>query len=365
MAFLVCHTLPSMNLHFAFLKKTPALFLLGVLLSSDFLPQTHAQSTTPNQAKTPWDIIQFGGREYVSLDSLKKFYNFPTLRRTGNDIVLEGKNLIFKLRIGDQEALLNGVKFVCTYPVIESGSKVGISRIDLTKLIDPVLRPSYIANAGNFRTVVIDAGHGGKDSGAVNAYKTEKEYNLKVAQELKNLLTVKGFKVILTRSNDTYLTLEERVQIANALTDPAIFISIHFNSGGRSAKGIETFTLSPQGVAHYGSNVKSSDFQLRNGNLNDSANVALATAVHGQVMGRIGRSNTMDRGIKRARYSVLTGVKYPAILVEGGFMSHPYEARLIENPKYLSAVANGISDAVTLYQKAVSHRKPASSPPPR
>jgi N-acetylmuramoyl-L-alanine amidase len=314
------------------------------------------------KAQTGWDVMKFGGRDYVSLDSLKKFYNFPTLKRSGNTVTLEAKNLIFKVNIGSQEAFLNGVKFVCTYPVIESGSKVGISRIDLTKLIDPVLRPSYIANAGNFRTVIIDAGHGGKDSGAANAYNSEKSYNLKVASELKALLIAKGFKVILTRQSDVYLTLQERVEVANAVKEPAIFISIHFNSGGRSARGIETFTLSPAGVAHYGSDIKSSDFETRNGNLNDSANVALATAVHGQVLGKIGVNNTLDRGIKRARFSVLTGVKYPAILLEGGFMSHPYEARLMENPKYLTAVATGISNAVTLYQRAVSYRKPAAAP---
>jgi N-acetylmuramoyl-L-alanine amidase len=54
--------------------------------------------------------------------------------------------------------------------------------------------------------------------------------------------------------------------------------------------------------------------------------------------------------------------RYKAVLVEGGFMSHPYEARLIANPKYITAVARGISDAVTLYQKAVSYRKPAAAP---
>lgn len=311
-------------------------------------------------AQAKWDLMQQDGRDYVSLASLKAFYNFPSMKREGNDLTLEGKNLIFKLKVGDQEVTLNGVKFICTYPVIEAGGKIGISRIDLTKLIDPVLRPSYIPNAGNFRTVIIDAGHGGKDSGAVNAYSTEKKYNLLVANELKTLLTAKGFKVIMTRSSDLYLSLQERVNLANASNDPAIFISIHFNSGGRTARGIETFTLSPQGVAHYGAGVKSSDFQVRNGNLNDSANVALATAIHGQVIRNIGKENTFDRGIKRARYSVLTGVKHPAILLEGGFMSHPYEARLIENPKYLSAVARGVSDAITLYQKAVSYRKPAT-----
>lgn len=317
---------------------------------------------TMAHAQVKWDVMQYDNRDYVSLQSLKAFYSFPTFKREGNSLTLEGKNLIFKLKVGDQEVTLNGVKFILTYPIIEAGGKLGISRIDLTKLIDPVLRPSYIPNAGNFRTVVIDAGHGGKDSGAVNAYRTEKAYNLRVAQELAVLLKAKGMNVVMTRNSDVYLSLQQRVDIANALKEPAIFISIHFNAGGRTARGIETFTLSPQGVAHYGQGVKSSDFQSRNGNLNDSANVALATAIHGQVIRNIGKENTFDRGIKRARYSVLTGVKHPAVLVEGGFMSHPYEARLIENPKYLSAVARGISDAVTLYQKAVGFRKPTVTP---
>lgn len=338
----------------------------------DFLANTWKQSvcqwllawalTLSVHAQVQWDLIKHDGRDYVSLQSLKDVYKFPSMKRIGNDLILEGKNLIFKLKVGDQEVTLNGVKFICTYPVIETGGKVGVSRIDLTKLIDPVLRPSYIPNAGGFRTVVIDAGHGGKDAGAVNAYNTEKAYNLRVAQELKSLLMAKGFKVVMTRSSDLYLSLQERVDLANAVKEQAIFISIHFNSGGRSARGVETFTLSPQGVAHYGSGLKSSDFQMRNGNVHDSANVALATAVHSQVIRHIGKENTFDRGIKRARYSVLTGVKHPAILVEGGFMSHPYESRLIENPKYISAVARGISDAVTLYQKAVSFRKPGTAP---
>ena len=313
-------------------------------------------------AQVQWDVIQHEGRDYVSLQSLKAFYQFPSMKRDGRHLTLEGKNLVFKLKVGDQEVTLNGVKFICTYPVIETGDKIGISRIDLTKLIDPVLRPSYIPNAGSFRTVILDPGHGGKDAGAVNAYDTEKAYNLRVAQELRTMLMARGFKVVMTRTSDVYLTLQQRVDLANAIKEPAIFISIHFNAGGTTARGIETFTLSPQGVAHYGSGIKSSDFQLRNGNMHDSANVALATAVHGQVIRNIGKENTFDRGIKRARYSVLTGVKHPAVLLEGGFMSHPYESRLIANPKYITAVARGVSDAVVLYQKAVSYRKPGAAP---
>jgi len=67
---------------------------------------------------------------------------------------------------------------------------------------------------------------------------------------------------------------------------------------------------------------------------------------------RLGK-NTFDRGIKRARFSVLSGVTHPAILFEGGFMSHPYESRLIDNPAYQAALANGVVDAITKYRFAV------------
>lgn len=319
------------------------------------------------QGQVKWELLKHEGRDYVSMENVKQFYRFQSMKREGNRITMTARNLVFQLKVGDQEIQFNGVKFICTYPVIETSGKLAISRIDLTKLVDPVLRPSYIARAGQFRTVVLDPGHGGKDAGAVNQYGTEKAYNLRVATELRRLLMQRGFKVVMTRTSDVYLTLQERVDLANALKEPAIFISIHFNAGSRSARGVETFTLSPQGVAHYGKGLKSSDFQLLNGNQHDSANIALATAVHGQVIRCLGKANTFDRGIKRARYSVLTGVKHPAILLEGGFMSHGYEARLIANPQYIAAVARGVCDAVVLYQKAVNGRRAnsASSRVPR
>lgn len=328
--------------------------MLTLIALTTLSQQLHAQAR--------WEEVRYGEKSYISLDSVKNFYRFATLKRSGNTVILEQSKIKFQLRVGDQECSLNGVKFVCTYPIIETGSKVCISKIDLTKLIDPVLRPFYIPDAGKFRTVVLDAGHGGKDSGAVNAYNTEKAYNLRVAQMVKKTLTAKGFRVIMTRETDVYLSLAQRVALANALKEPAIFISIHFNAGGRTARGIETFTLSPAGVAHYGRDHKSSDNMELAGNRNDSANVALATAVHGQLRVRLG-TNTFDRGIKRARYSVLTGVRHPAILVEGGFMSHPYESRLIENPKYLEAIARGISDAVLLYKSAVTPKPGAVKRP--
>jgi N-acetylmuramoyl-L-alanine amidase len=266
-----------------------------------------------------------------------------------------------KITVGGHECLMNNVKFVFSDPVVASGKGVYISRVDLAKLIDPVLRPNFISNAANFQTVILDAGHGGKDPGASNPLGTEANYNLKLAQKIKTLLQAKGYKVIMIRETDRYYTLQERVNIANSVKQDAIFISLHFNSGGRAARGIETFTLSPPGVSHYGSNLKASDAQARAGNQHDSANIALATAVHGSVLRRLG-TNTFDRGIKRARFSVLSGVKHPAILFEGGFMSHPYEARLIASEPYQNAVAVGIVDAISRYRFAVGGKKPAAKP---
>lgn len=311
-------------------------------------------------AAKSWDLAKIEGRDYVSVESVKQFYRFTKLTRSGASIVLENSKLEMKLKVGGNECLMNNVKFIFSHPVAALGNKVYVSRIDLAKLVDPVLRPSFIKNAGDFRTVILDPGHGGKDPGATNAYGTEANYNLKLAGSVKTRLEAQGYKVLMTRESNRYLTLQERVNFANAVKERAIFISIHFNSGGRAAaRGVETFTLSPPGVSHYGRDFRMDDNQSQAGNAHDSANIALATTVHGMALRHLGK-NTLDRGIKRARFSVLSGVRHPAILLEGGFLSHPYEARLIESPAYQNALANGLVEAVTRYRRAVTHRPAAA-----
>ncbi len=328
-------------------------FAMALLAGLFFAPRAGAQAG--------WEIVKIEDRDYVTVDSIKTFYQFAKMTRTGDSIKLENPRVEMALKVGSQECLMNSVKFVFSYPIEVSGSKICVSRMDLAKLVDPVLRPNYIKNAGNFKTVIIDPGHGGKDAGATNPFGSEAGYTLKVAGKFKTLLEAKGFKVVLTRKSDVFLSLQERVDLANAVKDPALFISIHFNSGSSAAHGIETFTLSPQGVAHYGRGLKSSDFSNFKGNEHDSANIALATSVHGSILQRLGiqgKGNgvSFDRGIKRARWSVLTGVQHPAILVECGFVSHPYEARLIENEAYQNTLATSLTDAVVKYRYAVSQR---------
>jgi len=303
-------------------------------------------------AQGGWEVAKHEGREYVSVDSLKRFYNFTKVSRSGKSIVLENPKVEMRLKSGGHECLMNGVKFVFAHKVIDIGGRPHISRMDLAKLIDPVLRPNFIKSAGDFRTVILDPGHGGHDPGAVNPLGTEAAYNLRLAQRVKPLLEARGFRVVMTRESDRFLTLQQRVDLANAVRENAIFISIHFNAGGSHARGIETFTLSPPGVSHYGRGLIASDNQMRAGNHHDSANIALATSVHGSVLRRLGK-HTFDRGIKRARFTVLSGVRHPAILFEGGFMSHPHEARLIANDAYQNALVNGMADAVVKYRFAV------------
>ena len=308
-----------------------------------------------------WDVAKIDGRDYVSVESMKRFYDFTQLTRSGTAVVLEKKKVEIRLNIGGNECLMNGVKFVFTYPVSAVGDKAYVSRMDLAKLIDPVLRPSFIKNAGDFRTVILDAGHGGKDAGATNSLGTEAAYNLKVSLLVKSLLEAQKFKVVMTRDSDRYLALQERVEVANAVRENAIFVCIHFNSGGSAARGIETFTMSPPGVSHYGRDAIAADNQSRAGNEHDSANIALATSVHGSVLRHL-QGYTFDRGIKHARFSVLSGVRHPAILLEGGFLSHSYDAGLIADPKYQDALAKGVVEAISKYRFAVGGTPTVQAP---
>jgi N-acetylmuramoyl-L-alanine amidase len=315
-----------------------------------------------SKAATGWDMAKIGNRDYVSVDSIRRFYQFAAIKRSGKSISLENPKVVMNLTIDGNECLMNGMKFVFSHPVLENGDTAYVSRVDLSKLIDPVLRPNFIKNAGSFQTVILDAGHGGKDAGATNSLGTEANYNLQLAEKTRMLLVRKGFKVVMTRDSDRFIELQQRVNVANSVTDDAVFLSIHFNSGGSDARGIETFTLSPPGVSHYGRGLIASDLSARAGNQQDSANIALATAVHGSLLKRLGHV-TFDRGVKRARFTVLSGIRHPAILMEGGFMSNPYEARLIHDEKYQNALANGIVDAILKYRQAVG-RNPAGAAQP-
>ena len=300
-----------------------------------------------------WEIVKIGGRDYVTAESIRNFYNpvygFTTFRLQGTHFWLGSSKLILKAQIGSQEMLINNIKFILSFPVQEYNDKVLFSRLDLCKLIDPVLYPSHIQNAEYFDTVIVDAGHGGHDTGARGVYGYEKDFALKMAMTVRTALMQRGFKVILTRANDNFISLGGRVAIANQ-TPKSIFISIHFNSASTTANGIETWALTPQNAAATISRGGGYNLNGVTGNKQDSANIALATAVHASV---ISRFKFVDRGIKRAQWSVLTGCKRPGILFEGGFVTNGPECQLIASDTYRQQVSAAIGDAVLNYRKAL------------
>ncbi len=316
---------------------------VATLLSVDF-----AGGSAHAAGKDEWSIVKYQGREYVADSNVHEFYRFETFSPSGKDRIFKSKTVLMRWRIGAQDIYINNIKFNLSFPVAESGGKALLSVIDLAKLIDPVLRPKYIKRKQKITTVVIDPGHGAHDSGAKGVLGYEKNYALNLGLRVRKELEARGFNVKMTRTTDTFLTLGERVAFANKV-DNAVFVSVHFNSSGsRTASGIETYALAPQGTASTNGGNASGSFN--NGNARDAENIALATAVHAMAMHRV---DAIDRGIKRARFNVLRGINKPAILFEGGFVTNTAEARKIDSSAYLDELAKAISDAIVNFQKVL------------
>lgn len=295
-----------------------------------------------------WEITEIDGGKYVAVEQVRKFYGFTHSVRKESAISLENKKVSMNLKIGSAECLLNRIKIIFSKPVAELGDTAYISSADLAGLLDPILRPNHIKGAGSFKTVILDPAHGAKDPGITNELGTEAEFAFKIANLAKAQLEAKGFNVVLTRNGEQDASPEERVNLANGIEDNAIFIGISFDSGPADMRGIQT---SP--VARGESVIASDPF--------GSASVGLSTAIHGSVIRRLGK-NTSDAGIKQGEPEVFSGIKHPAVLVNAGYMTHTYEARLIANEAYQAAIASGIVDGLEKYRLAVTKEKPEPAP---
>ena len=318
--------------------------LIGALLA--LTSSTFAVAAT---RQGDWTLYKLGGRDYVSVENVAEFYSLSQVQVVGNNFLIKGGNRSLRGQAGSVEFFINNLKFNLSYPVMESSGHLCISRMDLTKLIEPVMRPGKIKDAEKIDTIVLDAGHGGHDNGAPSPYGYEKQFALDVVSRARLLLIQAGFKVVLTRSSDVFIPLNDRVRIANAQKN-ALFISVHFNAGG-AGTGLETYTLAPRGVPSMAADGPSiTDFALCAGHQNDSENIALATATHAAM---VVRSRMWDRGIKRARFVVIRDITIPGVLVEGGFQTNANDAKLIGTPQYRQQMAIALVQAVQNYRRAV------------
>jgi len=212
------------------------------------------------------------------------------------------------------------------------------------------------------RRVVVDAGHGGRDTGALGPRGTrEKDVALAIAKALAARLKALGFTVVLTRQDDRYLTLDERTRIANeARAD--LFVSIHCNAARRRAlSGIETWTLnvaSNRYAARLASfenadaDRSASDLRLILADLATRANADDSRDIAQSVQSALVRAmrsrgeKVTDHGIKHALFYVLLGARMPAILVETGFISNPGEESRLRNRERQRVAAEAIAAGV-------------------
>jgi len=174
-------------------------------------------------------------------------------------------------------------------------------------------------SSGSLTTVVIDAGHGGHDRGGIPGQRiAEKDMTLDVAQRLRNVLAASGYRVVMSRDSDVFVSLPTRVAIANSYRN-AIFVCIHFNATQRSgAGGIETYFYSRDSLQ-------------------------LASAIHSYVAGGAPSSN---RGVRRRGFYVLRKTNIPAVLVECGFLTNPTEAAYAGSASYRQKLAEEIAAGV-------------------
>src|SRR5881296_777818 len=324
-----------------------ALFAAGIAL---------AQRST--FAASDWEIIKVSGHDYLSVDNISRFYGFPAgVAAAGEKSQLDAVKNPLEFVSGSREVMINGARSWLCFPLIEQDGKYLVSRTDVAKTIEPLVRPHRVPNVGKVDTVVLDPGHGGHDKGQVSRYGAEKEFALDVARKLRPLLQAKGLRVIMTREGDYFVPLEVRAKIANAARN-SIFVSIHFNAtnDNPNATGFEIFSFTPRGAPSTSDNaVALSSFNMQPGSEVDAQSMALSTCIYHSLLGHLPE---YDRGIKRARFAVLRLTKVPAVLVEGGFLTEQGECKLIAQKEWRAKLAHAISVGIESYRALGIKKQP-------
>jgi len=230
------------------------------------------------------------------------------------------------------------------------------------------------------QTIVIDPGHGGAETGAITADGTqEKDLTLLLAQALKSRLESRlAVRVVLTRNDDSELSLDARSALANQFKAD-LFISIHLNSAhGAEAHGAETYFLALQAsdaraaLAAQQENARPGtgdedgdalyDLQLILWDLAQSSHLAASQRFAGLVQGELNTTlGLRDRGVKQAPFRVLMGAAMPAVLVELGFLSNPDEEKKLQTPLYRAELVEALVRAVESYKAQADGAPPAAT----
>lgn len=286
------------------------------------------------------------GVTWVPLDSWLRSQEAPALRlaaKTPPTFTIAATSGRIQIRHSDTHLRWNGEIVMLGFaPRMERGV-LQVHRLDVEKVIIPLLMPLKLPPAGE-RSIVIDPGHGGRDSGAVSVFnrRNEKEYTLDWARRLAPLLKQQGWNVHLTRTNDVEVAVSNRVVFAEQ-RKADLFLSLHFNSAApvRERSGCQSFLLTPTGMPSSFTREFEDDPRLAFPNNSwDTRNLQYAVRLHRAILGVAGR----DAGVEHARFmGVLRGQNRPAVLLEGGYLSNPAEASRIADPAYRQKLAEAVA----------------------
>lgn len=251
----------------------------------------------------------------------------------------------------------HNVAIACdTFDSISLQKGLAIHFVDCKVAPQVVLQKLQKKKNNRQKTVVIDCGHGGSDPGAIGCFGIkEKDIVLSVGLRVAQLLQKAGMRVLLTRSDDTFVPLDERTSFAN-YHNADVFISLHANyAQNSSAQGIDTFCMHAPLLRHENelSNGMCSNALYAEIKARADESSKLARMVHESVITNVKNKypTVVDRKIKHEVAQILLGSRMPAVLIELGFVSHEEEAKRLRDQQYQNLLAHSVSNGIIAYLK--------------
>lgn len=323
-----------------------------------------------------------GGSQYVSLEKLCKSYDVRYIWDSyiGTAKMEKGRNEII-LRTGSNTILVNGAHKKMDRPAVLSSGEIYVPVSFVNKNFGSIVGPEAVEEAVpskviegsriyRIKTVVIDAGHGGKDPGATGrrSHLREKNMTLSIAKKLGAILERSGMRVIYTRSNDTFIPLQTRSNIANR-SKADLFVSVHINaSRSKSLKGFECYYLSDATDDNARALEAFEDSSL---SVNENASAEHSRQLDKTLWDLALTENRTEsselasyicdsveagreagvRGVRTARFYVLKHTNIPAVLVEIGYLSNRSEEAKLKDPAYLDRMTELLGGGILKYKK--------------
>jgi len=318
--------------------KTPPIVFGWIAAGFLLTGSLHSQEAEKNGNWTPEKIE---GIDYVPVGEIKAFYGFEKMEREGADARFSSSKVEMILTPGSQAVQFNRIKIILGQKVLERDGNLFIARADLSRFIDPILRPDQIAQSGNFNTVILDPG-AGWDAGAPD--EASARHSLAIMEQVKTELEKQGLRVLLTRADDKIPSRESVVELANGVGEPAIFVGITFEGRKDQPRGTRASVMFSPAAER----TADEDGFSR-------ASVALGVGLHGAILKSLG-TNTVDNGLAEDAASALAGIHHPRVLITAANLADPYEVRLAEDGRFQKAVAQGISSGVMKYRFVVRRK---------